>query len=139
MSDREASSSQRQFNSASLLVGVVLAVSVFGGIAAAHHNPRLFDNEHGDHGGTYGHGRHIFFWMPDEKRFDFLKVCLWEPRQASQTCKRFEVHRVPAASFRPWGIDIATDRHFEVHKGAWNLRFHHGHNVLSPVLGFHRR
>ncbi|MEA2435189.1 MAG: hypothetical protein QOG54_2646 [Actinomycetota bacterium] len=121
------------------LVAALVFVTSLAAPAGAHHAPRLFDNEQGDHGGSYEHGGHIFFWMPDEKRFDFLSVCLWPSGGfADRRCRTFEVRRVPAASFRPWGIQIRTDRYVEVTRGAWNLRFKHGHNVLSAALGFHR-
>src|SRR3990170_2628162 len=98
---------------------IIVSLASLGGIAQAHHAPRLFDNEQGDHGGSYERGRHIFFWMPDEKRFDYLRVCLWRRDSDTRECERFRVQRVPAASFSPWGIDITTGHHFDVSPGAW--------------------
>jgi hypothetical protein len=98
----------------------------------------LFDNRFGDHGGSYEHGHHIFFWMPDEKRFDHLKVCLWKgsgPRE----CERFKIRRVDAASFRPWGIEIRTARHFAMSRDPWYMRFVHAGRFISPRVGFHWR
>lgn len=125
------------------MTGVIILITApltsLAGVAHAHHAPRLFDNKQGDHGGSYERGRHIFFWMPDEKRFDFLRVCLWRAGAGDdKDCKRFKVRRVYAASYRPWGIEIVTARHFDVSSGAWNLRFYRGDAPLSPRLGFHR-
>lgn len=119
-----------------LIVLIALLSSVSA--ASAHHAPRLFDNRHGDHGGSYNNGKNIFFWMPDEKRFDTLKVCLWKRGSDDRQCKRFEIRRVNAASYQPWGIEIETDRHFRVTSGGWNLRFFHAGKAMSPRLGFHR-
>jgi hypothetical protein len=128
----------------SLIVGAaIIATFSVPSPSMAHHAPRLFDNRHGDHGGSYdndGHhsGRHIFFWMPDEKRFEHLRICLWERGDDDRQCERFRVRRVPAASFNPWGVEIVTADHFEVTSGGWNLRFYRGDRALSPRLGFHR-
>lgn len=107
--------------------------------ALAHHHPRLFTNKQGDHGGTYDNGHHTFFWFSGDAHFSHVTVCLWKHPDGKHICKQFRVHRVPAASYEPWGIDFRTDRHFDVNKGAWDLRFRHGGSDLSPILGFHRR
>jgi hypothetical protein len=117
---------------------VVLLTAIASSAAAAHHNPRLFTNAKGDHGGTFDRGRRTFFWFPKEKRFNYLKVCVWKHPDGEHNCRRFKVRRVPAASYRPWGIDVRTDRYFEIGRGAWDLRFRHLGRNLSPVLGFHR-
>jgi hypothetical protein len=119
---------------------IVLLLAVMVGPAIGHHNPRLFTNSRGDHGGTYpNQGRHTFFWLAKKKRFDYVRVCIWRYQGGNRACKRFKVRRVPAASYRPWGVDFRTGRHFDLSRGRWSLRFWHGKNTLSPVLGFHRR
>jgi hypothetical protein len=106
--------------------------------ALAHHNPRLFTNKKGDHGGTYNHGRHTFFWLAGKKRFRHLTVCMRKRGGDNRVCKRFKVRRVPAASYEPWGVDFKTKNHFRVTRGAWNVTFWRRNRRLSPVCGFHR-
>jgi hypothetical protein len=125
-------------NAILLVVAAVLSSAALVAGASAHHRPRLFTNAKGDHGGTYDHGRHTFFWFPRKKRFDRLAVCVWRHPNGSRTCKRFRIHRVPAASHRPWGVDFRTDRYFTIGPGKWDARFRHLGKNLSPVLGFHR-
>ncbi|MFN2489046.1 MAG: hypothetical protein ABR529_04785 [Actinomycetota bacterium] len=121
----------------SVALGLVLSVCAMLP-ALAHHNPRLFTNEKGDHGGTYDHGRNTFFWFSAMKRFNYLKVCIRKRATGRLVCKRFKIHRVPAASYRPWGVDFKTDRHFDISAGGYNVTFWHHKERLSPVLGFHR-
>jgi hypothetical protein len=117
---------------------VVLAMVGTAIPANAHHNPRLFTNKKGDHGGTYSRGRHTFFWLPGEKRFKYLTVCMRKRGANNRLCKRFKIHRVPAASYEPWGVDFKTRRHFQITTGAWNVTFWRRDRRLSPILGFHR-
>jgi hypothetical protein len=121
------------------VTAVVLVVVVSSALpSAAHHNPRLFTNKKGDHGGTYDHGRHTFFWLAGKKRFNYLRVCIRTLKTDKIVCKRFKVRRVPAASYRPWGVDFRTGHHYRISSGAYNVTFWHHQNRLSPVLGFHR-
>src|SRR5687767_8943860 len=94
--------------------GVVLVLVLVVNVVSAHHNPRLFTNAKGDHGGTYRRGRNTFFWLPKKKRFNYLKIFIWRHPNGRHVCKRFKIRRVPAASYRPWGVDFKTDRHFNL-------------------------
>ncbi len=128
-----------------VITGLLIMMLAFtSATAIAGHNPRLFTNKKGDHGGTFRsphRARRASFWFSNRKRAKYLKVCIWKQLKRTGTfaCKRFRVRRVPAASYSPWGIDFKIGRHYKLTKGAWNLRFRRtsGKN-LSPVLGFHR-
>jgi hypothetical protein len=117
---------------------VCVGAMAITGPAAAHHHSRLFTNAKGDHGGSFNRGHKVFFWLAKRKRFDHLRVCIRRHGSAREACVRFEVRRVPAASYKPWGVQFTTDKHFTIGKGKWDLRFWHGRSALSPILGFHR-